>query len=77
MCHPSIRADMLFTNTSAEVDETDSPIHTFKEIRLQVDFKDIPTQSLYRIVEWQDMNSFAILDIKTLMNIDEVTKLHS
>jgi hypothetical protein len=51
--------------------------HTFEEIRLEVHIKEISTQALHRVIERENMDALAILDIKTLMYVDEVAKFHS
>jgi hypothetical protein len=51
--------------------------HTLEEIRLEVDVEDIAAEAFDRVIERQDMDPFAVFDIQTLVNIDEITELHS
>lgn len=45
---------------------------TFKEIWLEVDVENVSTQTLDRVIERKDVNTFAVLDIETLMHVDEI-----
>jgi len=49
-------------------------MRTLEEIRLDVNIKNIATQTLNRVVEWQNMYTLSVFDIKTLMDIDKVAK---
>jgi hypothetical protein len=48
---------------------------TFEEIRLKVDIEDVSTESLNRIVKRKDVDTFPVFDIKTLVDIDEISEL--
>ena len=50
-------------------------MRTLKEIRLDIYIENIPTQTLNRVVEWQDVYALSIFNVETLMDIDKVTKL--
>jgi hypothetical protein len=45
-------------------------------IWFQIDFKDITAQPFYRVVEWENVNSFAVFDVKTLVDVHEISELH-
>ena len=49
--------------------------HTFEEIRLEVDIKDVSTETLDRVVERQDVYTLAILDVQTGVDVDHISKL--
>lgn len=51
--------------------------HTFEEIWLQVDIENVSTQTLNRIIERKYMNPLPILDIKTLVHIDEICEFNA
>ena len=48
---------------------------TFKEVRLEVHVEDVAAQTLDGVVEGQDVDALAVLDIETLVHIDEIAKL--
>ena len=50
-------------------------MHTLEEIRLDIHIEDIATQTFNRVVEWQDVYALSIFNVKTLVDIDKVTKL--
>lgn len=50
---------------------------TFQEVGLEVDIKDVPAETFDGIVKGQYMNAFSVFDIKTLVNIDKITKFHT
>ena len=50
-------------------------MRTLKEIGLEIDIEDIAAQPLNRVIEWQNVYALSIFDVKTLMDIDKVTKL--
>ncbi len=50
---------------------------TFQEVGLEVNIEDVTTQTLDGVVERQNMNSFSVLDVETLMYADEVAKFDS
>ena len=50
-------------------------MRTLKEIRLEIDIEDIAAQPLNRVIEWQNVYALSIFDVKTLVDIDKVTKL--
>jgi hypothetical protein len=50
-------------------------MRTLKEIRLEIDIEDIAAQTLNRVVEWQNVYALSIFDVKTLVDIDKITKL--
>ena len=50
-------------------------MRTLKEIRLDIDIENIATQTLNRVVEWQNVYALSIFDVKALVDIDKVTKL--
>lgn len=50
-------------------------MRTLKEIRLDVHIENITTQTLNGVIEWQDVYALPIFDVKTLVDIDKITKL--
>ncbi len=50
-------------------------MRTLKEIRLDIHIENIATQTLNRVVEWQNVYALSIFNVKTLMDINEVAKL--
>jgi hypothetical protein len=50
-------------------------MRTLKEIRLDIHIENIAAQTLNRVVEWQDVYALSIFNVKTLVDIDKVTKL--
>jgi hypothetical protein len=67
---------MLVREYKLPVVRKDEWTRTLEEIRLEVDLEYITTESFDGIVERQYVDTFAIFDVKTLMNIDEVTEFH-
>ena len=51
--------------------------HTFDDIRLEVDIKDVAAQPPDRVVERKDVDALSILDIQTRMHVDHVSELHA
>jgi len=51
--------------------------HTIEEVRFEIYIKDVPAQTLDRIVEWQDMHTFSVFDIQTLMYMDHIAEFDS
>lgn len=49
---------------------------TLEAIRFQVDLENVTTQTLNQVVEGKYMYTLAILDVKTLVNVDKVTRFH-
>jgi hypothetical protein len=50
---------------------------TFEKIGFEINVKDVSAQTLYRIVEWQDVYTLSVFDIQSLMDMDEITELDS
>jgi hypothetical protein len=50
---------------------------TFKEVRFEINIKDVSTKALDRVIKRQDMHSFSIFDVKALVHIDEVAEFDS
>ena len=50
-------------------------MRTLKEIRLDIDIENIATQTLNGVIEWQNVYALSIFNVKTLVDIDKVTKL--
>lgn len=44
-------------------------------LRLEVRLEDVSTQAFYGVVERKYVYMFSVLDIETLVNVDEITKL--
>jgi len=49
----------------------------FEEIRFEVNIENISTKTLDRVVEWKNMDTFAIFDVKTLVYDSNVAKFDS
>ena len=49
--------------------------HTFEEVRFEVHVEDVAAQALNRVIEGQDVNALAVLDVGALVNVDEVSEL--
>ena len=45
---------------------------TLEEIRLEVDFEQVATQPLDGVVKGEDMYPLSVLDVETLVNVDEI-----
>lgn len=52
-------------------------MHTFKEVGLEVNVKDISAETLYRVVEWENVNPLSVLDVGASVNVDEIPELDS
>lgn len=50
--------------------------HTIREIRFEVHIEDVPTETFNRIVKGKDVHAFSVFDIRALVNVNEITKLH-
>jgi hypothetical protein len=50
-------------------------MRTLEEVRLDVHIENIAAQALDRVVEWQNVHTLSVFDIKALVDIDEVAKL--
>ena len=50
---------------------------TLKEIWLEVNIEDITRETLDRVVEGQDVDALAVLDVQALVHVDKITELHS
>ena len=68
---------MLDTSTQLVLPKIIDQEHTFEEIRLEVDIENVATETLDRVVKWKNMDSFAVFDVMTCVDIDEITKFHS
>ena len=51
--------------------------HTFKEVRLEVDVKDIATKTFDGVIEGKNVYPLAIFYVQTLVDIDKIAKFHS
>ena len=51
--------------------------HTLKEIRLKVDVENVAAQALDRVIEGENVNTFAVLDIQARVHVHHVTELHA
>jgi hypothetical protein len=60
-------------NSSAAIMQV--KMRTLKEIRLDIDIENIATQTLNGVIEGQNVYALSIFNVKTLMDIDKVTKL--
>jgi hypothetical protein len=47
--------------------------HTLEEVRLEIDLEQVATQPLDGVVKGEDMYPLSILDVETLVNVDEIT----
>jgi hypothetical protein len=47
---------------------------TFKEIGLKIDVENVSTEALDRVIERKYMHPFSILDIETLVHVDEISQ---
>jgi hypothetical protein len=45
----------------------------FQKIRLKIDVKYTSSESFDRIIDWEDMYSFTVLDIRTGLNTDYIS----
>lgn len=50
---------------------------TFKEVWFKVDVEKVAAKTLNGVVEGQDVHAFAVFDIETLVNVNEITKFNS
>lgn len=50
---------------------------TFEEVWLEVNIEDVATEALNGVIEGQDMYAFAVLDVRALVDVDEIAKLHA
>ena len=48
---------------------------TLKEVGLEVNVEDVAAETLDRVVEWQNVDTFSVFDIKALVDMYEVTEL--
>ena len=46
----------------------------FQEVRLEVNVKEIPSETFNGVINWEDVNASAVLDVSASMNRDDVTK---
>lgn len=44
---------------------------SLKKVWLQVDFKQVASNTLYCVIYWKDMNPLSILHIRTWLNAEE------
>ena len=52
-------------------------LHTLKEVGLEVDVEDVAAQTLDRIVEREDVDALAVLDIQALVYVNEIAQLNA
>ncbi len=50
-------------------------LHTFKEIRLEVDLKDVAAEAFHRVIKGKNVHALAILDVEAGMDVDKVAEL--
>ena len=50
---------------------------TVKEIRFQINVENISAQTLNGVIKWKYVHSLAILNVKTLVYVNEVPKLYA
>jgi hypothetical protein len=48
-----------------------------EEVRLQINFEQVTTQTLNGVVKGEDMYPLSVLDIETLVNIDKITEFYT
>jgi hypothetical protein len=46
----------------------------FQEVWLEVDLEQVSSDTLDSVVDWQDMDAFAILDIRASMERDDISE---
>ena len=49
-------------------------MHTFQKVRLEVNLKDVTTETLHGIIERKYMNTLSVFDIEALVNVDKIAK---
>jgi hypothetical protein len=49
---------------------------TLEEVWLEVNLKDIPTKALHGVIEGKYMYTLAVLDVKTLVHVDEIAEFY-
>ena len=52
-------------------------MHTFEEVRFEINIEEVTAETLNGVVEWKNMHSFTVLDIETLVNVNKITELDS
>ena len=50
---------------------------TFEEVRLEVDLEQVAGKTLDRVVEWEDVDTLAILDVQARVDVDNIAELDS
>lgn len=50
---------------------------TFKEVGFKIDVEEVTAETLDRVIERQNVYSFAVFDIETLVDVDEIPEFDS
>jgi len=50
---------------------------SFVKVWFEIYVKDVPAETLDRVVEWEDMDAFTVFDVEALMYMDEVPEFDS
>lgn len=70
---------MLMENTTMSIYIFERRLHvltrTLEEVWFEVDIKDVSTKTFYRVIKRQDVDPLSVLDVETLVYIDEVSEL--
>ena len=48
---------------------------TLQEVRLEIDIKNVAAETLNGVVEGQDVDAFAVLDVQALMYVHQIAEL--
>lgn len=49
--------------------------HTLEEVRLEIDLKQITTQTFYGVIKGEDMYPLSVFDVEALMDVDDIAQL--
>ena len=50
---------------------------TFEEVGLEIDVKNVATETLDGVIKGQDVYTFAVFDVQALVDVDKIAELDS